>query len=59
MRKRSERVESSSTLVTEQISGGYFCLDPVFFSDCPLGGSGGYHLERCEMPLHDAVGINC
>ena len=21
--------------------------------------SGGYHLERGEMPLHDAVGINC
>ena len=21
--------------------------------------SGGYHMERVGMPLHDAVGINC
>ena len=33
-------------------------LGAVFFRTVlPL--SGGYHLERGEMPLHDAVGINC
>ena len=28
-----------------------------FLTDLPC--SGGYHLERGGMPLHDAVGINC
>ena len=33
-------------------------LDTVFFrTDLPC--SGGYHMERGGMPLHDAVGINC
>ena len=31
---------------------------PCVLSDRPLC-SGGYHLERGGMPLHDAVGINC
>ena len=31
---------------------------PVFFRTT-LPCSGGYHLERGGMPLHDAVGINC
>ena len=35
-----------------------FSLGPVFFR-ATLLCSGGYHLERGEMPLHDAVGINC
>ena len=30
-------------------------LDTVFFRTF----SGGYHMERGGMPLHDAVGINC
>ena len=35
-----------------------FLLCPVFFrTDLPC--SGGYHLERGGMPLHDSVGINC
>ena len=34
-----------------------FLLDPVFFRTA-LPCSGGYHLERGGMPLHDAVGIN-
>ena len=34
-----------------------FLRCPVFFPDIP--SSGGYHLERSGMPLHDAVGINC
>ena len=34
-----------------------FLLDPVFFRDA-LPFSGGFHLERGGMPLHDAVG-NC
>ena len=35
-----------------------FLLDPVFFRTA-LPCSGGYHLERGWMPLHDAVEINC
>ena len=35
-----------------------FLLGPVFFWTALLC-SGGYHLERKGMPLHDAVGINC
>ena len=36
-----------------------FCLaGPVFFRTT-VPCSGGYHLERGRMPLHDAVGINC
>ena len=34
-----------------------FLLGPVFFRT-PLPCSGGYHLERGGMPLHDAVWIN-
>ena len=33
-------------------------LGPVFFRTA-LPCSGGYHMERGGMPLHDAVGINC
>ena len=32
-------------------------LDTVFFRTA-LPCSGGYHMERGGMPLHDAVGIN-
>ena len=35
-----------------------FLLGPVFFWTA-LPCSSGYHLERGEMPLHDAVEINC
>ena len=35
-----------------------FLLGTVFFRT-PFPCSGGYHLERGGMPLHDAVGINC
>ena len=35
-----------------------FSLCPVFFRTA-LSYSGGYHMERGGMPLHDAVGINC
>ena len=35
-----------------------FLLGPVFFRTT-LQCSGGYHMERGGMPLHDAVGINC
>ena len=35
-----------------------FLLGPVFFWT-PLPGSGGYHMERGGMLLHDVVGINC
>ena len=33
-------------------------LGTVFFGT-GLPCSGGYHMERGGMPLHDAVGINC
>ena len=33
-------------------------LGPLFFRTA-LPCSGGYHMERGGMPLHDAVGINC
>ena len=33
-----------------------FLLGPVFFRTA-LPCSGGYHMERGGMPLHDAVGI--
>ena len=35
-----------------------FLLDPVFFRTV-LPCSGGYHLERGGIKLHDAVGVNC
>ena len=35
-----------------------FLLGPVFFRTA-LPCSGGYHLDRVGMPLHDEVGINC
>ena len=35
-----------------------FLLGPVFFLKAQPC-SGGYHLERGGMPLHDAVAINC
>ena len=35
-----------------------FLLGPMFFRTT-LPCSGGYHLERGGMPLHDAVVINC
>ena len=35
-----------------------FLLGTVFFR-IPLPCSGGYHMERGGMPLHDAVGIIC
>ena len=35
-----------------------FLLGTVFFRTA-LSYSGGYHLERGGMPLHDAVEINC
>ena len=36
---------------------GPFLLGPVFFRTA-LPCSGGYHMERGTMLLHDAVGIN-
>ena len=31
----------------------------IVFSQTALPCSGGYHMERGGMPLHDAVGISC
>ena len=35
-----------------------FLLGTVFFRTA-LPFSGGYHMERGRMPLHDTVAINC
>ena len=35
-----------------------FLLGPLFFQNA-LPCSGGYHMERGGMPLHDAGEINC
>ena len=51
------RAESPGTYVTDRVSRGHFFFGPVFFRT-ELPCSGGYHLERSGMPLHDAVGIN-
>ena len=51
MRERSERVESPGTYVTERVL--------LCFFRTALPCSGGYHLERGGIPLHDAIGINC
>ena len=53
MSERSERVESPGTYVTRP-----FFLGTAFFLTT-LPCSGGYHMDRGGMPLHDAVGINC
>ena len=37
---------------------GPFLLGKVFFPTALLC-SGGYHMERGGMPVHDAVEINC
>ena len=57
MRERSERVESPGTYVNEKSFTRPFLLGIVFFRTA-LPCSGGYHMERGGMPLHDAVGIN-
>ena len=55
MHKRSERVESPGTYVTELVSHGHFYL--ALCSDHPpiLWW---FNLERGGMQLHDVVGIN-
>ena len=50
-------MERPDTYVTEWFLETFF-LGPVFFRTA-LTCSGGYHLARGGMPLHDAVGINC
>ena len=51
-------MESPGTYVTEGVSSCHFCLALCsVFRAVPC--SGGYHMERGGMPLHDAVGINC
>ena len=57
MRERSERVESPGTYVTECFTRPYL-LGTVFIRTA-IPCSGGYHMERGGMKLHDLVGINC
>ena len=58
MSEKSERVEGTGAYLTESVSRCHFLLGPVFFRTA-LSCSGGYHLERGGLSLHDAVGINC
>ena len=51
-------MESPGAYVTGSVSNNPFFLSPVFFRSA-LPYSGGYHLERGGMALHDAVGVNC
>ena len=58
MRETSERVESPGTICNCMSFTLPFLLGPVFFRTA-LPFSGGYHMERGGMPLHDTVAINC
>ena len=51
-------MESPGAYVTERVWPRPFMLGPVFFPPA-LPCSGGYHLERGGMPLHDPVDVNC
>ena len=56
MHEWPERVESPGTYVIEWVTLPYL-LGPAFFRTA-LTCSGGYHMERGRMGLHDVVGIN-
>ena len=43
--------------VIEWVSRCHFCFSVFFWTALPC--SGGYHMERGGMLLHDVVGINC
>ena len=58
MRERSKRVERPGTYVAEFSFTRPWLLGPLLFRTA-FPCSGGYHLERGGMQLHDAVGINC
>ena len=51
-------MESSGAYVDDPLSRDHFYFVPVFFRTA-LQCSGGYHLERGGMRLHDAIGVNC
>ena len=54
---RGMTVEAARQCAKDRKEWRPFLLSPVLFrTDLPC--SGGYHLERGGMPLHDAVGIN-
>ena len=56
MRERSERVESPGT----HLNGFHAAIFAgIVFFRIALPCSGGYHMEKGGMPLHDAVGKNC
>ena len=58
MPERLERVESSGYKCNRMSFTRLFLLVPVSFWTTLLC-SGGYHLEKGGMLLHDAVWINC
>ena len=53
MCERSERMESPGTYVLNEFHAAIL-LGPVYFRTA-LPCSGGYHMERGRIPLHDAV----
>ena len=57
MSERSERVESPPAYVTNEFHAAIFAWHCVL--SVALLCSGGNHLGRGEMPLHDAVMMNC
>ena len=63
MRKKKLRVNVGKSKVMRfsrygnHVSHDHFFLGPLFFWTA-LPCSGGYHMERGGMPLHDVVGIN-
>ena len=57
MRDRSERVESPGEPWWSRFTPPFLFGTVFFWTALPC--SGGYHMERGCMPLHDAVGINC
>ena len=48
-------MESPGTYVDDRVSSGPFSLVPVFFRTA-LPRSGGSSLDKCKIPLYDAVG---
>ena len=58
MRERSDRVENPGTYMQlNEFHAAIFSWPCVLRTSLPC--SGGYHMERGGMPLHDSVGINC
>ena len=58
MRRRAVIERELTSRADQRVLRWLFLLGTVVFRTA-LPCSGGYHMERGGMPLHDAVGINC